>query len=457
MITKETRNITISFVSVLTLVMAASLGISASAAANEPEINQTTSSENVVQVSEDMQQDPEVEGQITASMSGNNISQAQATRLIELQGPQFDFMEHVSQTYADTVGGYSLDVKTAVLHVHVTPEFAAVHELMDLAKNLGIPIEFDTTAWSIDALTSASEQLSEQIGSERAAVTPDFEHSTLIVSVQDEDAAQQARVAAASIRPTTVAGVMSRSADMQPSVPMELHISQPTQVGADACTDRFHCGVPLRAGIAVSWNTSSTCSIGFTATAGDGSRWAMTAGHCAGMNTIVRHGEQAIGPIRQGHNFRTSSQYPGVDVERAHITNAYWLSKPRQGAIFYPNGTDNLGKINGYLSSYANLVSGQSLCLGAIHVSSSPCGTFNGFEEHGLGIVKGYDACHGDSGGAWTANLGGRRILYGVHSYSSYDGCLRNNASQSSYFSTIPAIRTFWSKTIGQSMNIDVS
>ena len=76
----------------------------------------------------------------------------------------------------------------------------------------------------------------------------------------------------------------------------------------EVCTDRYNCGGPLRSGVVLSspfTYNDELCSMGFTASGSDGSRWAITAGHCAdvtGDNTNWAHGAQNIGPMREATN-----------------------------------------------------------------------------------------------------------------------------------------------------------
>lgn len=199
----------------------------------------------------------DVEASIAASMSGNGISEAQAKNLVELQGLQFDFMEQVTEEYSGTVGGYSLDVTNGVLHVHVTPDFTDGQALTELASSLGIPIAFDETAWSIDALAKAADDLTAKVGSEKAVVTLDYERSTLIVATPDSSALTEVEKAAASIT-VSIASSNARPVGETVSVPVDISISDLPSVPEDKCTDRYHCGGPLRVGIATWWDESSS-------------------------------------------------------------------------------------------------------------------------------------------------------------------------------------------------------
>ena len=177
--------------------------------------------------------DDEINAEVNASMVGNNITEAQARKLIDLQGAQFEFTEQVSAQYADTVGGYSLDLQTGGLSVHVTPDFQAWEQLEAIASPLGLPLSFDQTAWSINALDDAADELSASLGADNATVTPDYERSTLIVGVVDAAIANKARSSAAGIvaSPTSARGQSRAGATT--SVPIEVLIDDPSETPSD--------------------------------------------------------------------------------------------------------------------------------------------------------------------------------------------------------------------------------
>lgn len=453
--TKRWRARQVALFSALCLAATAAASATASPAGNPPAATPVSA-----QMANTDEEFDGVEAQVAASMEGNGVTEAEARHLVELQDAQVFFAEEVGGQYSDTVGGFSLDVHTGTLHVRITPSFANKAEVDAIAAKHGIDITYDEAPWSIAELDAVAASINAEFGTEGVAATPDYETSTMLVSAPDQATADRVESRITSLSETQAANASggnqtqtNSGASNGASIPVSTTIEDLADMPEDKCTDRFHCGGPLRSGISMTV-PDGVCSIGFTATAADGSRWAFTAGHCGGRNSMTAHGEQRIGPIRQSFDYRHQSGYPGLDLARARIANSYWLSWPRRGVIFHPGSPDNLGRVTGFISINASYIKGHSVCLGGINVSSSPCGTISGF-RNGLVAVKGYDACGGDSGGPWTRNVSGVRLLYGVHSGSDKD-CYRNNASKYSYFTPMPLIRTYWNRTLGQQMTIDL-
>lgn len=212
-----------------------------------------------------------------------------------------------------------------------------------------------------------------------------------------------------------------------------------------ACASRYACGVPLRGGVNIgpfaNGNTSSYCSIGFTARAGDGSRWAYTAGHCIPQSEVdarrsYGHGEQYIGGARQRFDQSTA------DVARVQISNPYWLGGA--GGYLYRTST-TIAEVHGAVTSSASIERYDPVCFSARSLSASDdnCGVQNGFDSELMFKVQELGVlCGGDSGGsAYRLTSTGQRIAYGLLSKTSprnSSDCTTPPAWAS--FSSLPAI-----------------
>lgn len=199
-----------------------------------------------------------------------------------------------------------------------------------------------------------------------------------------------------------------------------------------ACVSRVNCGAPIRGGVQIvsTWNTSSSCSAGFSASGTDGSRWLMSAGHCAGNNQTgawldepFRHGGEVYGPVRQRH----SADVDGVwfdaavgrsvwlDFLRIRLDNAYWRQLP--GGYLYATPSTTVDVKSALAPE--SLVQGQAICRSSYSPhhpeSAANCGTvisYNG-PSNEVQIGGAMVACEGDSGGAVYVQVagGGRRAV----------------------------------------------
>lgn len=225
-----------------------------------------------------------------------------------------------------------------------------------------------------------------------------------------------------------------------------------------ACTDRLNCGAPIRGGVQTfsQWYALQ-CSVGFSAHASDGSRWMMTAGHCAGgadgnqpwLNEPFQHGQQPYGPTRQRYNPFTNGQWfdtivnrwVWLDFLRARLDNAYWLQLP--GGYLYATATSTVD-VKPALATEA-LAAGQTICRSSwspFHDDAAPnCGTvvtFNGprNEIEVTGMVN----CHGDSGGSvYVPTSTGRRAV-GFISGFYFQGGTNPDCVQPGYTSLIGSL-----------------
>jgi hypothetical protein len=228
-----------------------------------------------------------------------------------------------------------------------------------------------------------------------------------------------------------------------------------------ACDNRRYCAAPMRSGI-VLWRNNNYqqpyCSLGFVAAATDGSKWALTAGHCfadPGTDTTKSWGH--------GNSTHTIG-VPGLcwwlgsttvngcrptndsDFGRIHILNSYWLNGGF-GWVYNPTDPANPVEVDAALTDrWSQLEYGEVACLNAWHVSQpgsysdlgvpgllpvyehvsdDRCGTikylFSG-NDHNMVVVEDVDACKGDSGGGWTYYPGnGVRMAAGLHNGTGSD------------------------------------
>lgn len=214
-----------------------------------------------------------------------------------------------------------------------------------------------------------------------------------------------------------------------------------------ACSSRYDCGVPARGGVNIgrfaNGRALTGCSVGFTLSATDGSRWLYTAGHCISQaqvdaRVIYGHGEQNYGYAR---DTRDSG---AVDAARVRIANPYWLQA--SGGYTYRT-TTSLSDIH-YAILYASTVDeGQTVCIsGRFHSPSDDnCGVVTAENLNGLPQVSGVKVCAGDSGGSTYLLLtNGQRWAYGLIARASAytNGSCTGNDGQVSW-SNIPHINAW--------------
>lgn len=218
----------------------------------------------------------------------------------------------------------------------------------------------------------------------------------------------------------------------------------------DACVDRETCTTPLRSGIGL-WMHSrrpAECSLGFTARAGDGSRWAVTAGHCgsaSGEFATWGHSAAAIGPIQAG---RDSGN---IDIARIHVTNPVWQTGGYLYDFFQPNVP---APLHYSITARGTIQAGDGVCLSALHSQRDNCGTIvTAFGYRGMPQVT-FDACAGDSGGGWFHITSyGENWAYGIHS-SSGAPC-HFHATYDSVFTAVPDMNDFWDATTAALLRLE--
>jgi hypothetical protein len=215
-----------------------------------------------------------------------------------------------------------------------------------------------------------------------------------------------------------------------------------------ACRDRLNCGAPLRSGVNIGTffnRADAGCSVGFTARGTDGSRWALTAGHCVPQNHIDvgrlwGHGEQYIGPARQRYDTGA------VDVARIRMDNPYW--RQAGGGYMYATPTSTVD-VDLAILYRSTIEINDSVCLTGrrYNPGDDNCGRVTRlYNERDLVEISGLKACGGDSGGAAYLLLSGARWGYGLLNSTSLrtapGDCTPANSK--AYFSPLPDINRFF-------------
>lgn len=237
------------------------------------------------------------------------------------------------------------------------------------------------------------------------------------------------------------ASLVSPFPDVIVEVSDDLPQGQPT-----ACFSRYNCGVPARGGVNIGrsqgGSTLTGCSVGFTLSATDGSRWLYTAGHCISQAQVdarvnYGHGEQNYGYARDTRDIGA------VDAARVRIANPYWLQAGGGYTYRTPTAVSDIH----YAIIYASTVSeGQTVCVSGRNHSPGDdnCGAVTAENLNGLPQVSGVKVCGGDSGGSTYLLANGQRWAYGLISQSSAhtNGSCTGNDGQVSW-SNIPHINAW--------------
>lgn len=215
--------------------------------------------------------------------------------------------------------------------------------------------------------------------------------------------------------------------------------------------------------------SAADCSLGYTASASDGSWWAITAGHCSLTNNInsdedFGHGGEEFGPMR---GQRLTSQSPfNLDYLRARIDNAYWRQQMPGGYLVQVNSSNNVVNdpvpLKGYVINRTSIDIDDYVSLSAMSPDyGDSCGRIDSvYAMHGMPQVA-YDACVGDSGGAWVWRASYGYLGYGIHQGGRTSGPQaeeppRKNSSRGwSQFTTIPDLHAHWDATLSVTLRID--
>ncbi len=327
-----------------------------------------------------------------------------------------------------TFAGTWYDFPGDVLHVGTTApqQRGAIHQDAGMR---GTRVEVHDVAHSLVALEET-----------RAAI----ESGELLPELRDRS---QIRMDLASNSVTIGLGLALSVASLPPGVRVVEKVAEEPGVPA-ACISRYNCGAPLRSGVNVgTWaggRTDNGCSIGFTARASDGSRWALTAGHCIPQSHVDSgrlwgHGQQYIGPPRQ------RGDGGQVDVARIRMDNPYW--RQVGGGYMYATPTRTVD-VDLAIVSRATIEVNDPVCFnGRSYLPGDDnCGrvtTAYGYRD--MPRVVGVKVCSGDSGGAAYLIYGGQRWAYGLISSTSQrpiGGCTLNDGQVN--FSPLPAINAWF-------------
>lgn len=366
------------------------------------------------------------------------VGDAEAARRIDGQADRVRLLERLSRDFPDTFGGSWYDGATGIQHLQATTT-AAASTFTAIATGAGVQVRVHPVSFSYRQLrheyTLANAGTHPVLGATAANYSGiDVVANRVVVELPaaDADRARAALAAGAS-----AIEVLARGG---------------VEAVEDACHDRRNCGTPMRGGI-ILWRggySSPNCSLGFTASAADGSHWAVTAGHCGAVGMQWGHGERPIGPMRQVRNSGS------VDVGRIRIDSSYWKTST-WGWLYNANDLDAPVHVDYALTSEATIQVGETVCLSAWHSTASlSCGTIaivNDSGTRGMVRVRGFDACPGDSGGGWYMRSStGQRWAYGIHSRSN-EGC--HVSGGNSWFSSVPDINAYWDSVSSANIRFD--
>lgn len=370
------------------------------------------------------------------------VGATEAVRRIDGQADRARLLERLGRGFPGTFGGSWYDGDTGIQHLQATSP-AAARAFTALAAQAGVAVEVHAARFShrqlrheFQLLNSGAHPVLGAAARNRTGI--DVEANRVVVAVPEADVA--------AVRAELAAGAAT-TVDM-----VRVIASSGADAVEDACVDRRNCGVPMRSGI-ILWQgqyANAACSLGFTASASDGSHWAVTAGHCGAVNSLWGHGQQAIGPMRQARN--TGS----VDVGRIRIDSAYWRQST-WGWFFNARDPNTPVPVDYAISAESTIQAGDTVCLSAWHSRIGlACGTVaevNDPDVRGMVRVRGFDACGGDSGGGWYwLSSTGARWAYGIHSRSS-SGC--HGSGGNSWFSSLPDINAFWDGSSAARIRVD--
>jgi streptogrisin C len=363
------------------------------------------------------------------------LTAAEASKRVRHQAARATLLEAWAQRHADTFGGSWYDTDAGVMHIAATSG-PVLKSLVAQATRAGVPAQGHLVEHSYRALSSIAETINTgrhaSLGSAatgRAGV--DAQQNRVVVSL-----------------PTPAYSRYRTLADGQPIV-VKSADGAPRAIPT-ACTDRFSCAAPLTGGVAI-WQTTQgnwDCSTGYTGRKADGSRWAVTAGHCTGLNAIWGHYGTAIGPVRYQNNPYDGGG--GNDSALIRMDNAVWANAA--GGYQYHGGVSGHRVDLDYaISSTSTIAVGDVVCFNAWHsdYGGSNCGTVDiesDADNHGLTRVRGYAVCGGDSGGSVlyypSSNT---RWGYGIISGSSDTACPPNAGnSYYSWFEPLPRAQAAW-------------
>lgn len=393
----------------------------------------------------------EWEEAITVLKNTYGLDDETARRRVADQTSRLQFRESAAEALGDLFAGFRFDMQSGVQEVFVTDTEEAGPVVTEVGARFGVETvvrEAERSYQDLETLVRRAEAGELGIAQDDVLhAVLDDNRNVVVVHVAEERL------------PTLREAVKTPGIELAPFVPD----------GAvdEVCTGHYSCGGPLRGGIGVWRGSAATyvCSLGHSATGNDGSRWAITAGHCVTVqDQLFGHGGQYFGPARQFIN-NPAGSYSGVDVARIRIDNAYWHQWESAGRLINitPNSTvaETPKELTWALRSRSSIDVGDVYCLAALSPTfGDACGAVSQeYTHNGAVRVGNYDACPGDSGGAWVWNSGSGYWGIGVHEGGA-SGCPKEsgdaNSSQGfSDFTAIPDITTYWDANSVATIRID--
>lgn len=389
---------------------------------------------------------PEWEEGIAIYSEDFGMSRSAALTAVTGQERRLLFREEVATKLPKELGGFSYSPPNDLMDVFVTSPSAS-SAVANLARIREVEVRSVIVPFSLYELTALADSIHKgeyaPLGDLPTRASVDVTTNTVEVYVE---------------RPQDVVEIAART-DIHPAI--RVLKDEDPEIVDEACTNkRDGCGRPLRGGIGV-WRDGLTglCSLGYTATGSDGSWWAVTAGHCSNtLNRGLGHGEQYFGPVRQTNN--NNNGFERVDVLRARIDNPYWRAE-RPGGWLVNVDTNNVPydaptPVDYIITSRSTIAVNDIVCLSALSPRTlDSCGRImDEFSTNNMPRVD-YDACPGDSGGAWTWRTSAGNLWgFGVHE-GGREGCPRfdtgdnNNSQDYSTFTAIPDLNAYWDATTG--------
>lgn len=358
------------------------------------------------------------------------LTPGEAIQRVREQEDRALLLESLATSAADRFGGGWYDRVTGLQHLVVADEETAEYAARE-ATTRGVQVEVHYGTRSYGQLVDLADRAVSGALPHLPALTP----ATATVHLDVPQNVVRIDFAAATLPPPSA---RTRAAEDSPGLAFGLRMDSPTVSVKDTCYSRTNCDSPLRSGIEVTGGYSG-CSLGYWWNANDGSKWASSAGHCVtALNDVVAHNGRTIGPVR---DFRNTT---GMDIARARIDNSYWLNG---GGGWQYNARDLNNPLTiGYaITNRSSIQEGETVCLNALHSTLGvSCGVitedWSGYNE----VRVSFDACPGDSGGAWTWRTStGVYWAYGSH-VSSASGCHGDQGGNHSDFQTVPDINAFW-------------
>lgn len=386
------------------------------------------------------------------------LSETEALERVSTQTARMEFRETTAATLGETFAGFRYDPVSGVQTVLTTEPESDGADIAVLAKDAGIDVAIEEATYSYDDLRSLAEK-AQQGGLGIAAKD--------VVSAQIDDNSNSVVVYVPEERLEALSGQTVQQS-LHETVTLEAYVED--HGVEEVCTGKRSCGGPLRGGIEL-WRTTSAsyvCSLGYTATSGDGARWAITAGHCptaGSVNQNFGHGEQYIGPVRDYVN-NPAGAHRDVDVARIRMDNSYWKAWPAAGYLLRINSSNVVqndpNRLVHTIDYRSSIELADVYCLSARSPRwGDSCGSVTDeFDQDGLVVIGNYDACGGDSGGAWNWNNGsGGYWGIGVHEGGN-PGCPqetggRNDSRGWSRFSAVPDINDYWDATSSVAIRIN--